>query len=395
MKPGRIIVLGASGFVGTTLIERLRKSGSAEVIPVIHSAGSAWRLARFDAPLLQVDIGDKDALEAALAGATHVVNCTRGPRTVMIDGLRNILSACLKAGVRRFVHLSSVMVYGDPPPPESCREDGPAVPLPGSESYGLIKLEQDRMVQDAAKSGLPAVILCPPNISGPFSGYLAGIAIGMAKQSFALIDDGDGPCNLVDVRNLCHAIELAFEAEGDILDGRRIFVTDDGEPTWRRLTLGLMPLHEVEVVRRLARHELMALLDRASAKPRLSPVASLRHLVSSDVRAALRKDPLIAKLDSAARQTVTRLGRGLETRVRLGIEGHLHVPRADPFKNLALGLCAQQLRGVRHSNALAKSALGYRPAIDFDRSLDDFREWYRSAHGMTGPFWTLSRSLYS
>jgi nucleoside-diphosphate-sugar epimerase len=90
----------------------------------------------------------------------------------MIDGLRNILAACRSAGVRRFVHLSSVLVY-DPPPPESTDEDAPAIPQPGAESYGFMKLEQDKMVQGAAKSRLPAVILCPPNISGPFSGCMA------------------------------------------------------------------------------------------------------------------------------------------------------------------------------------------------------------------------------
>src|SRR5712691_4861187 len=110
MSGTRIVVLGASGFVGTTLVECLLKRPEVEVVPVIHSAGSAWRLARRSAPLLQVDIADRSGLLDTLRGATHVVNCTRGPRSVMVDGLRNILDGCRAAGVRHFVHLSSVMV---------------------------------------------------------------------------------------------------------------------------------------------------------------------------------------------------------------------------------------------------------------------------------------------
>ncbi len=173
MTTKRIVILGASGFVGTTLAERLWKRPEVEVIPVIHSAGTAWRLARRNVPLVQVDIADRAALGEVLRGATHVVNCTRGPRNVMIDGLQEILDSCRASSVRRFVHLSSVMVYGDPPHLDSHHEDAPTDPPSGAESYGRIKLEQDSMVRAAAAAGLPSIVLCPANISGPFSGYVA------------------------------------------------------------------------------------------------------------------------------------------------------------------------------------------------------------------------------
>jgi nucleoside-diphosphate-sugar epimerase len=390
-----VVVLGASGFVGTTLTDRLLKQDGVEVRAVIHSAASAWRLARLDIPLLQVDGADRSALEAALRGATHVVNCTRGPQQVMIDGLRNILAACRSAGVRRLVHLSSVLVYGDPPPSESISEDAPAIPQSGAESYGFMKLEQDKMVQAAAKSGLPAVILCPPNISGPFSGYVAGIASGLRDGSFALVGDGDGPCNLVDVRNLCHAIELALDAEGEALDGRRIFITDGESTTWRQVVDAVKVLHDVDVVGRLERQDLAALLDKTATKPKLSVVSSLRHLASGEVRAALRKDPLLARLDGATRQAIAKLGSRLETGVRLGIAGPIHVKQPDPYANLAIGLCAQQLREVRHSTQRAAKLLGYSPPISFERSMADFRDWYRAMHGIDGRYWALSRHLYA
>jgi nucleoside-diphosphate-sugar epimerase len=394
MSPTRIVVLGASGFVGTTLVERLLKKPEIEVVPVIHSAGSAWRLARRSAPLLQVDVADRAALLEALRGATHVVNCTRGPRSVMVDGLRNILDGCRAVGVRRLVHLSSVMVYGDPPHVDSHHEDAPTNPPPGADSYGMIKLEQDRMILAAAAAGLPSVVLCPPNISGPFSGYLVGIVNGLRNGSFALVDDGAGPCNLVDVRNLCHAIELALDVSGAALDGMRMFVTDGEQVSWQDVVTELLELAGTDKVRRIERAELLRLVGRGAMKKPLSITASVRHLVSSDVRAALRKDPLLARLDHAARTAVTKMGRGMETKLRLGIEGPTPVSSPDQYANLAVGLCAQQLRAVRHSNDRAARLLGYNSPVSFSRSMADFRAWYRRMHGMDTPVWSISRHLY-
>lgn len=394
MSTTRVVVLGASGFVGTTLVERLLKKPEVEVVPVIHSAGSAWRLARRSAPLLQVDVADRAALLEALRGATHVVNCTRGPRSVMIDGLRNILDSCRTVGVRRLVHLSSVMVYGDPPHVDSHHEDAPTNPPPGADSYGMIKLEQDRMIQAAAAAGLPSVVLCPPNISGPFSGYVAGIVNGLRNRSFALVDDGAGPCNLIDVRNLCHAMELALDTEGAELDGARMFVTDGEQVSWKDVVAELLELTGVDAVRHIERAELLRLTGHGAKKKAPSVAASIRHLVSSDVRAALRKDPLLAKLDHVARTAVTKLGRGMETKLRLGVEGPTPVSRPDPYANLTVGLCAQQLREVRHLNERAERVLGFRPPVTFTQSMADFRAWYRKMHGMDTPFWPISRHLY-
>jgi nucleoside-diphosphate-sugar epimerase len=394
MSTKRIVILGASGFVGTTLAERLQQRPEVEVVPVIHSAGSAWRLARRSAPLLQVDIADRSALLDALRGATHVVNCTRGPRSVMVDGLRNVLDGCRTAGVSRFVHLSSVMVYGDPPHRDSHHEDAPTKPLPGAESYGMIKLEQDRMVQAAAAAGLPSVVLCPPNISGPFSGYVASIVNGVRDGSFALVDEGAGPCNLIDVRNLCHAMELALDTDGAALDGARMFVTDGEQVSWKDLAAELLELTGVDEVRHIERVELLRLTGRGAAETAPSVAASIRHLVSSDVRAALRKDPLFAKLDRAARTAVTKLGRRMETKLRRSIEGTTPVSRPDPYANLTVGLCAQQLRGVWHLNERVERILGFRPPVTFSQSMADFRAWYRKMHGIDTPFWPISRHLY-
>lgn len=395
MKDKRIVVLGASGFVGTILTERLSADQKAEVVPVIHSAGSAWRLARTGRRLVQLDLADKGGLLDVLASATHVVNCTRGAREVMIDGFRNILDACRAAGVGRLIHLSSVLVYGDPPHPQSAFEDAPTIPRKGPETYGRLKLEQDYMVREAVGRGLEVVVLCPPNITGPFSGYLVGLVAALRSASFRLLEDGDGPCNVVDVRNLCHAIELALDAAPAAADGSRIFITDGSDTTWRQVVDELLDLSGATTVGRISRQVLEGLAAAAASRPKASLAGTLRHLVSGDVRAALRKDPNLAKLERLARSAVARLGSDVENRLRLGIEGPPPVLRWNPYASLAIGLCAQQLRNVRHQISRARERLRYDPPHTFESSMADFRAWFRAFHGQDSSYWPIAQYLYS
>ncbi len=387
----RIAIVGASGFVGSTLVERLLAQGQDEVLPLIHSSGNAMRLARLGIDLPAVDLLAQDEIDAALQGCTHVVNCALGSADVIVKGLQNLLSACRKHKVKRFIHLSSVLVYGDPPPPDSVHED--AQPFPNDPyGYGRLKLQQDRMVQQACRAGLPSVILCPPNISGSYSPFLVRVLDALRAGAFGLVDDGKSPCNLVDVSNLAHAIELALDR--GTANGQRMFVTDDEETTWRDVIEGLAPVAErTDPVPVITREELLS-LRTAHSTPSVSVMQSLKHLVSRDVRLALRQDPLWAKVEQVLGQSVTRLGKAVEERLRLSIAGPPPVPKVNRGPQYNMHVCLQQLRGVRHACDLAKHELGYKPLYTFAASMRAFCAWYRSQHGMDTSSWNLLKQLY-
>lgn len=372
----RVAVFGASGFVGTTLVERL-VTGGHEVRPLIRSAGKAWRLARWGLPLESVDVLDRGRVADAVAGCTHVVNCVFGTEKAMIRGARNIVAACRAAGIQRYVHLSSVAVYGDPPPPQSVVEDAPTHPEKGS--YGWVKLEQDKIVAAACRSGLPSIILCPPVISGVYSHQLMNLVASIRQGRFALVDDGSSPCNLVDVHNLAKAIELALC--GPRGDGRRYFITDDSQATWRQLAEALLPLAgDGASLRSVTRAE----AERLAAPPRrrISPMATLRHLMSRDVRGALRGDPLLARVEGGLR----RVARGtLPEWAVQGLRGRNGRPRASRGSQArdtdTLSL-SRQLRMVRHSCQRAKAELDYEPERDFAASMARFTAWYHAMQGL-------------
>ena len=384
----RIAVVGASGFVGATVVERLRDHDE-DVVPLIHSSGNAWRLARHGLTLRSVDLLDRLAVEGALDGCTHVVNCARGSDEAMLRGLRNLLAACRTRRVRRVVHLSSVAVYGDPPPPESRDEDAPT--KPPKNSYGAIKLRQDELVARAARDGLSAIALCPPNISGPYSPFLLRVFAALRAARLRLVDDGVAVCNLVDVDNLAHAIELALEPGP--ADGRRMFVTDDEPITWRDIVDALTTVADpFPTPPAIGAEELRQL---AAVAPTASPslFGSLKHLLASDVRAVLRRDPLLAMLERVARGGVMRLGSPVNQRLRIVLDRPMVTTPHTAPPSFDVTLSAQQLRGVRHSCAVAARELGYQPVHSFAESMLAFRGWYRVAHAVDTDAWDLLRQL--
>ena len=384
MKVG---VIGASGFVGATLVEELLRQ-RVEVVPIIHTPGNAWRLIRLGIALRSADLLVPQELRAALEGCTHVVNCMRGDDRVMLTGLDHLLRECRRNGVAKLVHLSSVAVYGDPPPPGSESENAPTRPTPGS--YGAIKLEQDRRVQRAAQRGVPAVVLCPPNIIGPQSDYLLQVLNALNAGQLALIDGGDAVCNTVDVTNLAEAAIVALR--GPVADGSRFFVTDDERVTWGMLVSHLAALASAAPAR-IGAAELRALVP-AERRRRMSPWRALKHLVSSDVRQALRQDALWEKIDTTLRGLVGRLGTRVEDSLRDSISGPVRVASSAAGPRLNARLCAQQLRGVHHSCARAKAQLGYRPRYTFSQSMDAFAHWLSTTRGIGEEHWPLLRVLY-
>ena len=247
------------------------------------------------------------------------------------------------------------------------------------------------MVMRACRAGLPSLILCPPNISGPHSLFLSGLVDALRAGKFAILEGGRTPCSLVDIGNLAHAIELSLER--GIADGKRMFITDDESIEWGEVIARLVPLAELGTPVPSITHEELLRLSRSNDTPHISIARSLKHLVSSDVRQAMRKDPLWAKLDQMLRSSVAQLGHAAEDRLRLSIAGPLAVPKVISDCQYDVRLCSQQLRDVRHTSDSAKRELGYRTLYAFSKSMDAFIASYRIQHGMDTGNWDILRLL--
>ena len=384
----KLAVISASGFVGSALTEYALDHTDLAVTPFCHSTGGAARLAHRGLDIRQLDLLDRDKVQAAIEGFDYVVNCSRGSNQLMLDGLGNLLDASRNARVKKFVHLSSVAIYGDPPHPASTGEDAPTEPAPGS--YGALKLAQDGKVQRAASRGLNAVILCPPNIVGPYSDYLTDIIDSIEAGRFRLIDGGAHQISIVDVNNLSACILSALGS--DIDDGRRLFACEPAAVTWRQLCTELLPVirGSREIPEMGAEEFAAGAAIAGSGQPsKRHSGGALKHLMSDEVRSALRLNPTWAWLEAKAKTGVRTLGNGVEERLRTTLNGPIKVTVKRQEDELSRVLISQQLRGVRHDPSRCYRELGFDPPLSFAESMQSFRDWYTSHFEPDSPEWAL------
>lgn len=381
----KIAILGASGFVGSTLVEYLWNHDGYDVTPFAHSSGGAACLAHRGLILEQLDLLDQPALTRALEGFDYVVNCTRGDDIVMLKGMDNLIQAANRARIKKIVHLSSVAVYGDPPHPDSSAESAPAEP--GATGYGAVKLAQDVKLQQAAARGLGAVILCPPNIIGPYSDYVIDIINSIEANRFRLLDEGRYVVNVVDVTNLCAAIMAAIGSE--VVDGRRLFVCEPELLTWAQLCAALAPIvRGPYAVESISAEEFNRHRPASQPAPQAAGNA-LKHLISDEVREAFRRHPTWAAIEGAAKDAVRLLGSKAENYMRDVANGPIKVDIAQCETPLDTALIAQQLRQVRHDPTNSFATLGFEPVRSFDQSMLAFRQWYGEFFDIDSEAWQL------
>lgn len=175
MPGDRVLVTGASGFVGAAVANILRKRGY-RVRTLVRATSPRGNLDPQDETAVG-DILDAASLDRALEGVDHVVHAAadyrlwaRDPEETLlvnVEGTRLVMQAALKAGVRRIVHVSSTATIrpgGEAPSDETMQ----ASVEPDMGNYKKSKILAERLVDDMiADVGLPAVIVNPSTPIGP------------------------------------------------------------------------------------------------------------------------------------------------------------------------------------------------------------------------------------
>lgn len=152
----RVLLTGASGFVGSYVLRRLLAEADAEVAALVRRPAQAWRI-REDlkkARVFEAGLEDSAAVEAALASfrPTHLVhlawsgvlgrNRNDSAQYVNVHQSMRLLEAALDAGTRHFVGLGSQAEYG----PCQARIDE-SVPTAPTTFYGAAKLSTRLMAE--------------------------------------------------------------------------------------------------------------------------------------------------------------------------------------------------------------------------------------------------------
>ena len=241
MNPLRVLVTGASGFVGRSFCAELALHG----LTVRGMTRSSVDLPKGVQKAITVDLNGhtdwRDALDGCdlivhLAARVHVMHETTGDplaefRRVNVLGTLNLARQAAAAGVRRFVFISSVKVNGESTQTgvPFTADDTPA-PL---DAYGVSKMEAEHGLREvAAQSGMEVVIIRPPLVYGPgvkanFAAMMRWLQRGVPlplgaihnQRSLVAID------NLVDLIVLCLKHPAAANQTFLVSDGEDVSTT--------------------------------------------------------------------------------------------------------------------------------------------------------------------------
>jgi nucleoside-diphosphate-sugar epimerase len=228
----KVAVLGANGFIGTRIVEMFALNHLADVHPVVRDYAGLARSSRFDLEGRVANAFDAQALHSAFEGCDVVVHAVAGDMRTILGTLTPSYQAAQKAGVRRFVYLSSGSVHGQSPQPGtdessplSTRQDLP---------YNNAKVHAERTLTRLRNQGnVELVILRPGIVFGPRSSWVTHFAEDLLAGKAALLNHGKGICNSIYVDNLVHAIYLA--ATQPHIDGEVFLLGDEECVTWADL----------------------------------------------------------------------------------------------------------------------------------------------------------------
>jgi uncharacterized protein YbjT (DUF2867 family) len=197
-----VLVTGANGFVGSHLVERLRKDGIA-VRALVRTPSRAQKLIDLGAEVVPGDISHPSSLEAAVAGCDRVIHLVgiiqegRGFtfRSVHVEGTRNVLEAAKKAGVKQFFHQSAL----------GTRENAKS-------EYHRTKWEAEQLVK---ASGLPSTILRPSLIYGPGDQFTLRLAEAIRLSPvLPVIGSGKSKIQPIFIDDVTACIARAVQSDG-------------------------------------------------------------------------------------------------------------------------------------------------------------------------------------
>ena len=173
---GKVLVTGASGFVGSAVARRLVERGFS-VRALVRASSPTAHLAGLDLEFARGDLRDADSVRQAMSGVRYLFHVAadyrlwaRDPEEIVrtnVLGTRIIMEEAMRAGVERIVYTSSVATL-------VCRQSGDAAdetaPLQEAHAIGAYKRSKvvaERLVEAMVAQGLPAVIVNPSTPIGP------------------------------------------------------------------------------------------------------------------------------------------------------------------------------------------------------------------------------------
>jgi nucleoside-diphosphate-sugar epimerase len=215
----RVLITGGAGFLGINLVRHLLSQGVAG-ITVLDIAGFDYPDVRGAVTFIQGDIRDPEVVRRSMPGEAGIVVHTAAALPLYpakeilsteVEGARILLEAAVESRADRFIHISTTAVYGIPDHHPLYESD----PLHGVGPYGRAKVLAEELCRLYRDRGLCIPILRPKTFVGPERLGVFALLFDWAREgrNFPLIGRGDNRYQLLDVEDLCTAIELCMTGD--------------------------------------------------------------------------------------------------------------------------------------------------------------------------------------
>jgi len=210
-SPRRFLITGGAGFLGINLCRHLLARG--ERVRTLDIAPFSYP-ERNRVEVIDGDIRDADCVAQAMQDIDIVVHCAAAlPLAPAHDilstavlGTRLLLESAVANRVRRFIFTSSTAVYGIPDHHPLVETD----PLRGVGPYGESKIQAEALCRSGKWDAVCVSILRPKSFVGPerLGAFELLYDWACSGHGFPVLGSGDNLYQLLDVEDLCRAIEL-------------------------------------------------------------------------------------------------------------------------------------------------------------------------------------------
>lgn len=214
----RYLITGGAGFLGINLCRYLLERGATartlDIAPFSYPERPAVEV-------VDGDVRDADAVEHAMSDVDVVVHAAAAlplapPSEIFSTTVRGtglLLRSALSHQVRRFVFISSTAVYGIPDHHPLEEDDE----LAGVGPYGRSKIEAEALCGEFRRQGVGISVLRPKTFVGPerLGAFELLYDFAYCGKSFPVLGSGDNRYQLLDVEDLCRAIELCVTGESE------------------------------------------------------------------------------------------------------------------------------------------------------------------------------------
>lgn len=230
----KIFLTGASGFIGRAVTEKLRDQYELTLLLLPEEPATGFE----GLNIVRGDITSPKSLRGMMNGHDTVVHMAgavgyqswRNCLLINVDGTRNVIRQAVRAGVIRFVHMSSVSVYGRVPD-ILITEEQPLKKI--GDCYGDTKVEGEELVRRyAGKHRIDLTVLRPTAVYGKGDNkFLPGLLKNLRTGGFRMIGDGRHTVDLVNVADVAEAVSLVLANPESA--GHTYNIANEKNPAWK------------------------------------------------------------------------------------------------------------------------------------------------------------------